>query len=183
MLEKVHDAASAKWRDHELASEVSETETLIIGRCHSNFCPEVSFDTFRLFASTLIRQSADPIDQARAERLIAEDPMPDGKDWRHVWWHIDPLHYSDCPMYAKLHQEKTMSDITFNGPVSGNINVAGHSITAPVMSLSLAELLTKIETSNVPAPEREAAKSMLAEFLAHPVVAAIIGGLAGKIGG
>lgn len=76
-----------------------------------------------------------------------------------------------------------MSNITFNGPVTGNINVAGHSITAPVMSVSLGELLTKIEASNVAAPEKEAAKSKLAEFLSHPVVAAIVGGLAGKIGG
>jgi hypothetical protein len=51
------------------------------------------------------------------------------------------------------------------------------------MSLSLAEVLTKIEASNVSVPEKEAAKSKLAEFLSHPVVAAIIGGLAGEIGG
>lgn len=178
-----YDAASAKWRDHELASEISETETLIMGRCYLNFCPEVCFDTFRIFASTLIRKSDDPTDQVIAERLIADDPIPDGKDWRYAWKDVEPLHYSNCPFYAKLHQEKRMSNITFNGPVSGNVNVAGHSITEPVMLLSIAELLTKIETSNVPAPEREAAKSKLAEFLAHPVVAAIIGGLAGKIGG
>ena len=76
-----------------------------------------------------------------------------------------------------------MSNITFNGPVTGYINVAGHSINAQAMSLSLTELLTKIEASNVTAPEKEAAKSKLAEFLLHPVVAAIAGGLASKIGG
>jgi hypothetical protein len=117
--------------------------------------------------------------------LIEEDPAPAEKDWRWTWSHVEPLHYSDCPMYAQLHQEKPMSNtnITFNGPVSGHVNVAGHSIAAPVMLLSVAELISKIDASNVAPPDKEAAKSKLAEFLSHPVVAAIIGGLAGKIGG
>ena len=84
---------------------------------------------------------------------------------------------------AKLYQEKSVSNITFNAPVSGNINVAGHSINAQAMSLSLTEMLSKIEASNVAAPEKEAAKSKLADFLSHPVVAAIVGGLASKVGG
>ncbi len=76
-----------------------------------------------------------------------------------------------------------MANITFTGPVSGNINVAGHSISAPVMSLSLGDVLARIESSSAAPTEKEAAKSKLAEFLSHPVVAAIIGGLASNIGG
>lgn len=186
MSKELHDATLAKWRAHELAPATAESETSISGdrnpSCYSNLCPEVAYDTFQLFGSTLIR-IGDDIDRQIAERAIAEDPAPEGKDWRRSWSHVEPLHFSDCPLYAKLHQEKSVSNITFNGPVTGNINVAGHSINAQAMSLSLAELLTKIEASNVAAPEKEAAKSKLAEFLAHPVVAAIVGGLAGKIGG
>lgn len=178
---ELHDTALAKWREHELAPATGETEASISGGCYSNFCPEVAYDTFKLFASTLIRIN-DSIDRQIAERLIEKDPAPEGRDWRWSWSHVKPLHYSDCPLYAKLCQEKPVSNITFNGPVTGNINVAGYSITAPVMSVSLGELLTKIEASNVAAPEKEAAKSKLAEFLSHPVVAAIIGGLAGKLG-
>jgi hypothetical protein len=181
---ELHDTTLAKWSSHELAPVTAETAASISGgNCYSNFCPEVTYDTFKLFGSTLIRIVDDPIDRKIAEQMIETDPMPGGKDWRWIWSHVEPLHYSDCPLYAKLHQEKPMSNINFNGPVMGNINVAGHSITAPVMSLSLADLLTKIESSNISTTEKEAAKSKLAEFLAHPVVAAIIGGLAGKIGG
>ena len=181
-----HDAALNKWRDHELAPATGETATSISGgedpNCYSNFCPEVAYDTFKLFATTLIRIN-DSIDRQIAERIIEKDPAPEGKDWRWSWSHIEPLHFSDCPLYAKLLQEKLVSNITFNGSVTGNINVAGHSISAPVMSLSLGELITKIDASTVSAPEKEAAKSKLAEFLSHPVVASIAGGLVGRIGG
>ncbi|MFG0232934.1 hypothetical protein [Achromobacter sp. 413638] len=186
MPKELHDATLAKWRAHELAPAIAEAETSISGgknpNCYSNFCPEVAFDTFKLFGSALIR-IRDDIDQQIAEQVIARDPAPEGKDWRWSWSHVEPLHFSGCPLYAQLHQEKPVSNITFNGPVTGNINVAGHSINAQAMSLSLAELLTKIEASSVAAHEKEAAKSKLAEFLAHPVVAAIVGGLAGRIGG
>jgi hypothetical protein len=149
----------------------------------SNFCPEVAYDTFKLFGCTLIRASDDAVDRQIAEDLIEKDPAPAGKDWRWMWSYVEPLHYSDCPLYSKLSTETQVPNITFNGPVTGNINVAGHSISAPVMSLSLAELLTKIEASPAPVTEKEIAKSRLAEFLAHPIVAAVIGGLAGKVGG
>jgi hypothetical protein len=187
MPEELHDAALAKWRAHELAPATSETATSISGgetpNCYSNFCPEVAYDTFKLFAGSLIRIGDDPVDRQIAERLIEEDPAPPGKDWRWNWSHVEPLHFSDCPLYAKLHQEKPMSNITFQGPVTGNVNVAGHTITGPVSSLSLAELVAKIDASHAAAPDKEAAKSKLAEFLGHPVVAAIVGGLAGKIAG
>lgn len=180
---KLYDAALAKWSGHDLAAATSETAPSISSRSYSNFCPEVAYDTFHLFAVTLILNGDDPVDRMITERLIEKDPASPGKDWRWMWSHIEPLHYSGCPLYSKLHQEKPVSNITFNGPVTGNINVAGHDISAPVMSLSLAEIITKIDTSPAPLREKEAAKSKLGEFLQHPVVAAIIGGLAGKIVG
>jgi len=182
---EVYDTVRAKWQAHELAPATGETATSVSGggapNCYANFCPEVAYDTFKLFASSLIRIN-DSIDREIAERVIREDPTPDEKDWRWSWSSVEPLHYTDCALYAKLHQEKRMSNITFNGPVTGNINVAGHSISATVMSLSMTELIAKIEASSISAPEKEAAKSKLAEFLAHPVLAAVIGGLTGTIG-
>ena len=181
----IHDEAQAKWENHELSSSSAETVPSISGgedpNCYSNFCPEVAYDTFKLFASNLIRIN-DSIDRQIAENLIEKDPAPDGKDWRYMWSHVEPLHYSDCPLYARLHKEKPMSNITFHGPVSGNINVAGYSVNAPVMSLSIRDLIAKIDASNVDTHKKEEAKSKLSEFLNHPVVAAIIGGLAGHIG-
>jgi hypothetical protein len=183
----IHDAMLAKWKHHELAPATAESATSISGpkkapSCYSNFCPEVAFDTFRLFGTTLIRLSSDPVDRQIAEQVIAKDPSTNGIDWRWMWSHVEPLHYSDCPLYANLFQEKSMSSITFNAPVTGNINVAGQSIHSPVMSLSLGELLRKVESSNATPAEKEAAKSKLAEFLSHPLITAIVGGLVGKIG-
>ena len=188
MPKVIYESAEAKWRMHDLAPATSETDSSISGAdgdlsALSNFCPEVAFDAFRLFASTLIRLSTDPVDREIAEQFIREDPSLDGQDWRWSWGHIEPLHYSDCPLYSKLPGEGHVSQINFNAPVSGNVNVAGHSINSPAMNLSLAEILTKIEASGATPPEKDAAKSKLSAFLEHPVVAAVIGGLAGHVGG
>jgi len=184
LSQNLHDAVQEKWQAHEHAPVTRETATSITGsRTFSNFCPEVAFDTFRLFGSLLIRHTEDPIDQEINERDIRENPAPCGKDWRWLWKHVEPLHYSDCPLYAKLREEKSMSNVTINGALSGNINIAGNSIASPIMSLTITDLIAKIDASSMPAPEKEAAKSKLFEFLAHPVIAAIIGGLAGNVGG
>jgi hypothetical protein len=75
-----------------------------------------------------------------------------------------------------------MNNVTVNGNVNGQFNVAGESISSPVYQLSLAELSSKIEAADAPPIEKASAKSKLHEFLNHPVVAAIVGGLAGNIG-
>ena len=66
---ELHDATLAKWRAHELAPATAEVETSISGgknpNCYSNFCPEVAYDTFKLFGSTLIR-IGDDIDRQAA---------------------------------------------------------------------------------------------------------------------
>lgn len=78
----LHDAALAKWREHELAPATGETAASISGgkdpNCYSNFCPEVAYDTFKLFASTLIRIN-DSIDRQIAERLIEKIQHPKEK--------------------------------------------------------------------------------------------------------
>lgn len=86
---------------------------------------------------------------------------------------------------AKLDlQEKTVSQVNnFHGPISGQVNVAGESIRNAVLSFSLAEIVAKIDASSATPAEKEGAKSRLTEFLAHPIVAAIVGGIAGGIGG
>ncbi len=76
-----------------------------------------------------------------------------------------------------------MTNINFNAPVSGQINVAGTTVDAPVMNISVGELLTRIEDADATTEEKEAAKSKLAELLEHPLVAAIVGGLVGAISG
>lgn len=182
----IHDAVLAKWESHELWPATGETATSISGgakpNCFSNFCPEVAFDTFKLFASTLI-MFYDSLDRANRERQLERGGIPKEKDWRSNWEHIDPMHYSECPIYSKLHQEKKMAEINFHGPITGQVNVAGESVNSPVLNLSVGDILARIDASNASPEEKETAKSKLKDFLAHPLVAAVIGGLAGHIGG
>lgn len=177
----------AKWQAHDAWPTTKETAAATFGNgeqphMFSNFCPEAAFDTFKLFATSLIRHT-DDIDRAAAERAIAADGPSNGNDWRWNWAHVEPMHYAECPVYAKLYQERTMAQINFNGPVSGQVNVAGKSITSPVMALSVQDIVAQIDASNGTPAEKEAAKSKLAEFLAHPLVAAIAGGIAGSAAG
>jgi hypothetical protein len=184
---EIEAAMHAKWQAHDAWPATKEAAAATFGdgelqHMFSNFCPEAAFDTFKLFATTLIRHT-DEIDRAAAERAIAADGPSSGKDWRWNWAHVEPMHYAECPVFAKLYQEKAMAQINFNGPVSGQVNVAGESISSPVLSLSVRDIVAQIEASNAPPAEKEAAKSKLAEFLSHPLVAAIAGGIAGSAAG
>lgn len=76
-----------------------------------------------------------------------------------------------------------MANFTFNGPVTGNVNIAGHTISSPMMSLTLSELIEKIDASPATNQEKEEAKSKLGEFLAHPILTSVIGGIVGGIAG
>jgi hypothetical protein len=66
---------------------------------YRNFCPEISYDAFRLFATYLHRYS-DEIDYGLAHERLAKDSYP--KDWRWDWENIEPLHYLKCPVYSQL---------------------------------------------------------------------------------
>ena len=72
-----------------------------------------------------------------------------------------------------------MAQINFNAPVSGQVNVAGKSISSPVMALSMQDIVARIDASDALPAEKEAAKSKLTAFLEHPLVTGIVGGLAG----
>ncbi|MBK1616778.1 hypothetical protein CKO44_25425 [Rubrivivax gelatinosus] len=89
------------------------------------------------------------------------------------------MHYSECPVYAKLYPEKKMAEINFHGPVSGQVNVAGDTINSPVMTLTFQDIVACIDASDAPPAEKEAAKSKLAAFLTHPLVTSLVGGIAG----
>lgn len=176
--------ATAKWQANELFPATKESAASITNdRLYSNFCPEVVGLVFRLFASCLIRLPEDDFDRADHEAMIERDPGLPGRDWRTSWQYVEPMHYSECPVYAQLSLEKQMASITINGPVSGNVNIAGETVNATTLTLSISELLTRIDTSSATPVEKEAAKSRLAAFLSHPLVAAIVGGIAGGAAG
>jgi hypothetical protein len=92
------------WRKTDILPVVSEHHTGISGygdkkSGFSNFCPEISFDVFGLFADHLHRYS-DEIDADVAHSRLAKEAHP--QDWCWQWASVSPLHYLNCPLYSQL---------------------------------------------------------------------------------
>ena len=95
----------AKWRGSDLWPTTDEQATSTVGTNNDtkhfwNFCPEVSYGRFGLFAMSLDRY-ADDIDIELAHSKLSKDRASRG-DWRWMWASVQPLHYSDCPLYSPL---------------------------------------------------------------------------------
>jgi hypothetical protein len=94
------------WRQSPLWPLIAEQTTSVCGgpdgpaAILSNFCPEVSYDRFGLFASHLARY-ADQLDIDMAHKSLAERAAP-REDWRWQWASVRPQHYSECPLYSLL---------------------------------------------------------------------------------
>jgi hypothetical protein len=94
-----------KWKESELLPSAAEEEASVAGRegevaILSNFCPEVSFEVFGLFATYLSRYS-DELDTDNAHTWLADKGVPRA-DWRWRWQFVHELHYTDCPVYSTL---------------------------------------------------------------------------------
>src|SRR5271166_50761 len=95
----------ALWEKSDLWPRTAEGGTSIFGTdgrtsAFSNFCPEVSYDRFHLFASGLYRH-ADEIDVESAHRELGRSGVP-GTHWRWLWAGISPMHFTECPLYSPL---------------------------------------------------------------------------------
>jgi len=101
-----------KWKSHLLWPLTDEQATSILGPKDNykhfwNFCPEVSYERFGLFASHL-DEYADEIDIGFAHSQLSKiKANPD--DWRWSWSNIQPQHYSECLLYSPLLSFKTGS--------------------------------------------------------------------------
>ncbi|MCF8146254.1 MAG: hypothetical protein K9N21_20295 [Deltaproteobacteria bacterium] len=92
------------WAKSDLLPALAEHDTGISGpdgraTGFSNFCPEVSYDIFGLFAVSL-HEYADEIDIEAAHRQLGEKAYPN--DWRWSWASVSPLHYLQCPAYSQI---------------------------------------------------------------------------------
>lgn len=98
----------AKWKQHPLWPRTTEQEPAVTGSggkpvSFSHFCPEVTYDTFGVFASSLAEYS-DELDRDLAHETLGREHA-NRNDWRWQWTSATALHYSDCPVYAPLLQK------------------------------------------------------------------------------
>jgi hypothetical protein len=108
----VHDDArlDQRWRQLGLMPKIAGQATGVTSsedqfgerktHGYSNFCPEVSYDSFGYFASSLYRY-ADEIDSDCAHARLGKMSVP-RSDWRWAWASVRAMHYSECPLYSIL---------------------------------------------------------------------------------
>lgn len=98
-----------EWQKTDVWPITDEQATIIAGprdetKHFLRFCPEVVYDRFGLFVTELHKYS-DEIDMSVAhEKLCKERALPD--DWRWNWSYIEPMHYTECPLYSLLRAGK-----------------------------------------------------------------------------
>ena len=93
------------WKFSDLWPRTREQATSVGGdpgnpSSFSNFCPEVVFERFGYFATSLTRY-ADEIDSDFAHKHLANENAPaNHPGWS--WSSSDAQHFTDCPVYAVL---------------------------------------------------------------------------------
>lgn len=103
---EVDESLFQRWKKSPLWPLISEQSTSVFGsekdpsKILSNFCPEVSYDRFSLFASFLARY-ADEIDLNIAHEGLSKRGVSTN-DWRWQWASVRPVHYIECPLYSIL---------------------------------------------------------------------------------
>jgi len=133
------------WKNSDLLPVIAEHDTGItsIGdkkSSFSNFCPEVSFDIFGLFAVYLHRYS-DEIDIDTAHAQLEKKAYI--KDWRWQWENVESLHYLMCPVYSQIISKP---DPISNETISGQTNKEIIEVKPGFMgiSLNIKALITRI---------------------------------------
>ncbi|MEJ1382976.1 MAG: hypothetical protein RPU52_13240 [Candidatus Sedimenticola sp. (ex Thyasira tokunagai)] len=94
-----------KWEKSELWPRIDEHATSTFSSSEklisiSNYCPELTFDRYGYFCSSL-GAYADELDSVLAqERLHKEGVGTNDPRW--YWAHSYRMHYSECPLYSLL---------------------------------------------------------------------------------
>jgi len=99
------DRLKARWEKSDLWPRTGEYATSMFGNgekhfAFSNFCPEVIYDRFRIFASDLT-DHVDETDRDIAHRQLVAKSIP-LESWQWAWSSIKPRHFTECPLYSPL---------------------------------------------------------------------------------
>ncbi len=94
-----------KWKKSDLWPVIDEHATSIRGSSDkfstaSNYCPEVMFDRFGVFASSL-GSFVDELDKEASHNYLKSIDAP-RNDARWFWMYVEPLHYTDCGLYSVI---------------------------------------------------------------------------------
>lgn len=94
----------AFWKASDLWPRIAETDTSVSGsgphQCLSNFCPEVIYERFGHFAAMLVNHG-DEIDRDAAYSRLNTENVP-RTSWKWQWAHLQPMHFTECPLYSPL---------------------------------------------------------------------------------
>jgi len=119
MDEKDDARLMKKWKGSNLMPRLAEQEpsvgqapSEVTGQMKmfmmSHFCPEVMFERYGYFASSVARH-ADEIDRDFAHASLGREKAG-ADDWRWSFSDLLPLHYSECPTYSPLAHQAISSD-------------------------------------------------------------------------
>jgi hypothetical protein len=102
------------WKKSDLWPKTGEQATAIGGEPGNPghfwiFCPEVAFERFGYFASSL-NAYADELDHNLAHEKLGREHAP-LKDWRWAWSSIKPMHYAECPLYSVLEHRSKRDEV------------------------------------------------------------------------
>ena len=133
------------WKNSDLIPAVVEHDTGISisgdkKTGFSNFCPEISFDVFGLFAVSLNKYT-DEIDIEQSHRLLEKEAFP--YDWRWNWASVVPLHYLKCPVYSQLVSRHDLPPESFRVDNHGQ-NVIEVKPSFMGISINLRSLFTRL---------------------------------------
>ncbi|CCQ91879.1 hypothetical protein NITGR_90018 [Nitrospina gracilis 3/211] len=122
------------WEKSDLWPKIKEEATSVWGGKYknlSNFCPEVSYLRYGLFASDLHSYS-DEIDLEVAHHRLGNQKSL-VEDWRWEWEKIREMHYTDCPLYSPLKFRSSLNSKTESKILSLTPSLYGIKLDIPAL--------------------------------------------------
>ncbi|MEK6552828.1 MAG: hypothetical protein AABZ54_05205 [Bacteroidota bacterium] len=133
-----------KWKKSPFWPTTKEQATSISGYEDNhfwNFCPEVSFERFGLFATDLDRY-ADEIDKDFAHSKLSKRKVT-SDDWRWFWSNIQSQHYSECPLYSVLLSSKSDSHNNYEDIIELKPTLYGVSLNVNALFRKIVRLIKR----------------------------------------